>query len=186
MQRVAAIPQEPLEGGRPEALLQLLGIGGAENRQHLGDVVPRCEHLGAAEQALVAVRAPLAAAHRAALGAAQKLWFNGLPTWANRMGGRVVPARLRRRFGLAIEPEIDTILEKAINSELSGNIIDLCPVGALTSSLYRFEARPWDIQNVPTVCTGCPVGCNVTATIREGKVRRILSRNHPEIDRGWL
>ena len=65
-------------------------------------------------------------------------------------------------------------------------MIELCPVGALTSTLYRFEARPWDIQNVPTVCTGCPVGCNVSVTIREGKVKRILSRNHPEIDRGWL
>ncbi len=55
-----------------------------------------------------------------------------------------------------------------------------------TSTLYRFEARPWEIQDVPTVCTGCAVGCNITATIREGKVKRILSRNHPEIDRGWL
>jgi NADH-quinone oxidoreductase subunit G len=48
------------------------------------------------------------------------------------------------------------------------------------------EARPWDIQSVPTVCTGCSVGCNTSATIREGKVKRIYSRNHPEIDRGWL
>ena len=52
--------------------------------------------------------------------------------------------------------------------------------------MYRFDARPWEIQNVPTVCTGCATGCNTTATIREGKVKRILSRNHAEIDRGWL
>jgi NADH-quinone oxidoreductase subunit G len=65
-------------------------------------------------------------------------------------------------------------------------VVELCPVGALTSTLYRFEARPWDIQNVPTVCTACPVGCNTSVTIREGRVKRILSRNHPEIDRGWL
>src|SRR5207248_3247078 len=47
-------------------------------------------------------------------------------------------------------------------------------------------ARPWEIQNVPTVCGLCPVGCNVSATTREGKVKRILSRNHPEVDEGWL
>jgi NADH-quinone oxidoreductase subunit G len=82
--------------------------------------------------------------------------------------------------------EIATFEDEPYRSPFSGNVIELCPVGALTSTQYRFEARPWDIQNVPTVCTSCPVGCNVSATIREGKVKRILSRNHPEIDRGWL
>jgi NADH-quinone oxidoreductase subunit G len=82
--------------------------------------------------------------------------------------------------------EIATFEDEPYRSVFSGNVIELCPVGALTSSLYRFEGRPWEIQNVPTVCTGCPVGCNVSATIREGKVKRILSRNHPEVDRGWL
>jgi NADH-quinone oxidoreductase subunit G len=81
---------------------------------------------------------------------------------------------------------IATFEDEPYRSPFSGNVIELCPVGALTSTLYRFEARPWDIQNVPTVCTGCAVGCNVSATIREGKVRRVLSRNHPEIDRGWI
>jgi NADH-quinone oxidoreductase subunit G len=82
--------------------------------------------------------------------------------------------------------EIATFEDEPYRSVFSGNVIELCPVGALTSSLYRFEARPWEIQNVPTVCTGCGVGCNVSATLREGKVKRILSRNHPEVDRGWL
>ncbi|HWQ22718.1 MAG TPA: molybdopterin-dependent oxidoreductase [Gaiellaceae bacterium] len=82
--------------------------------------------------------------------------------------------------------EIATFEDEPYRSPFSGNVIELCPVGALTSTLYRFEARPWEIQDVPTVCTACPVGCNVSATIREGKVKRILSRNHPEIDRGWL
>jgi NADH-quinone oxidoreductase subunit G len=82
--------------------------------------------------------------------------------------------------------EIATFEDEPYRSPFSGNVVELCPVGALTSTLYRFEARPWDIQNVPTVCTACPVGCNISATIREGKVKRILSRNHPEIDRGWL
>ena len=82
--------------------------------------------------------------------------------------------------------EIATFEDEPYRAPFSGNVIELCPVGALTSTLYRFDARPWDIQNVPTVCTGCSVGCNVSATIREGKVKRILSRNHPELDRGWL
>jgi NADH-quinone oxidoreductase subunit G len=82
--------------------------------------------------------------------------------------------------------EIATFEDEPYRSPFSGNVVELCPVGALTSTLYRFDARPWDIQNVPTVCTACPAGCNTSATIREGKVRRILSRNHPEVDRGWL
>ena len=68
----------------------------------------------------------------------------------------------------------------------SGNITELCPVGALLPTQYRFEARPWEIVDVPTVCGLCPVGCNTYATVREGKVKRILSRNHPEVDEGWI
>ena len=81
---------------------------------------------------------------------------------------------------------IATFREEPYRGRFSGNVIELCPVGALTSTSYRFEARPWEIQNVPTVCGMCPVGCNISATTREGRVRRILSRNHPEVDRGWL
>ena len=81
---------------------------------------------------------------------------------------------------------IATFEDEPYRAPFSGNVIELCPVGALTSTQYRFEARPWEIQNVPTVCGLCPVGCNVSATTREGKVKRILSRNHPEVDQGWL
>jgi NADH-quinone oxidoreductase subunit G len=81
---------------------------------------------------------------------------------------------------------IATFEDEPYRAPFSGNVIELCPVGALTSTAYRFEARPWEIQNVPTVCGLCPVGCNVTATTREGKVKRILARNHPEVDEGWL
>jgi NADH-quinone oxidoreductase subunit G len=81
---------------------------------------------------------------------------------------------------------IATFEDEPYRAPFSGNVIELCPVGALTSTQYRFMGRPWEIQNVPTVCGLCPVGCNVHATIREGKVRRMLSRNHPEVDEGWL
>lgn len=82
--------------------------------------------------------------------------------------------------------EITTFESDPYRAPFSGNVIELCPVGALTSTQYRFEARPWEIQNVPTVCGLCSVGCNINATVREGKVKRILSRNHPEVDGGWL
>ena len=81
---------------------------------------------------------------------------------------------------------IATFDDEPYRAPFSGNVVELCPVGALTSTTYRFEARPWEIQDVPTVCGMCPVGCNVNATTREGKVKRILSRNHPEVDDGWL
>ena len=84
------------------------------------------------------------------------------------------------------QSQIATFEDRAYRAPFSGNVIELCPVGALTSTQYRFEGRPWEIQNVPTVCGLCPVGCNVSATTREGKVKRILSRNHPEVDEGWL
>jgi NADH-quinone oxidoreductase subunit G len=81
---------------------------------------------------------------------------------------------------------IATFEDEPYRAPFSGNVVELCPVGALTSTTYRFRARPWEIQNVPTVCGLCPVGCNVWATTREGRVARILSRNHPEVHEGWL
>jgi NADH dehydrogenase/NADH:ubiquinone oxidoreductase subunit G len=81
---------------------------------------------------------------------------------------------------------IATFEDEPYKGHFSGNVTELCPVGALTSTQYRFEARPWEIQNVPSVCGLCPVGCNISATTREGKVKRIQSRNHPQIDEGWL
>jgi NADH-quinone oxidoreductase subunit G len=81
---------------------------------------------------------------------------------------------------------IATFEDEPYRGKFSGNVVELCPVGALTSTTYRFDARPWEIQNVPSVCGMCPVGCNISATTREGRVKRILSRNHPEVDGGWL
>jgi len=69
----------------------------------------------------------------------------------------------------------------------SGNIIELCPVGALTSTAYRFRARPWDIEGSGTVCTMCPSQCNVELTVRDdAKVVRVLARDNDEVDDGWL
>ena len=68
----------------------------------------------------------------------------------------------------------------------TGNIIELCPVGALTSRPYRFRARPWDVEDAGSVCTLCPAQCNVTLTVRDERVLRVLARDHPEVDDGWL
>jgi NADH-quinone oxidoreductase subunit G len=71
----------------------------------------------------------------------------------------------------------------------SGNIIELCPVGALTSQPYRFRARPWDNESAGSVCTLCPAQCNVTLTVRDERVMRVLARDYEgnrEVDDGWL
>ena len=81
---------------------------------------------------------------------------------------------------------IATFEERPYEGVFSGNVTELCPVGALLPVAYRFKARPWEIVNVPTVCTHCPTGCNTWATVREGRVERILSRNNAEVDEGWL
>jgi NADH-quinone oxidoreductase subunit G len=68
----------------------------------------------------------------------------------------------------------------------TGNIIELCPVGALTSRPYRFRARPWDVEDAGSVCTLCPSQCNVTLTVRDERVTRVLARDNVEVDDGWL
>ncbi|HZU61092.1 MAG TPA: molybdopterin-dependent oxidoreductase, partial [Solirubrobacteraceae bacterium] len=70
----------------------------------------------------------------------------------------------------------------------SGNIIELCPVGALTSRPYRFRARPWDVEAAAGICMLCPAQCNVDFTVRDEKVMRVLARDpgHEEVDDGWL
>ncbi|MDX6570682.1 MAG: NADH-quinone oxidoreductase subunit [Gaiellales bacterium] len=81
---------------------------------------------------------------------------------------------------------IATFEERPYASPFSGNVTELCPVGALTATGYRFKARPWEIDNVPTVCGLCPTGCNTWATVREDRVRRVLSRDRSDLDEGWL
>lgn len=84
--------------------------------------------------------------------------------------------------------EIGTFTGDAYTGRFTGNIIDLCPVGALTSIPYRFTARPWDIQNAPSVCGHDATGANVELTSREGRVMRVTGRPEPnyEVEEGWL
>ena len=81
---------------------------------------------------------------------------------------------------------ISTFEDEPYSGAFTGNVTELCPVGALLPTQYRFEARPWEITSVPTVCGMCPVGCNTWVDMREGKAKRVRSRNHFEVDEGWL
>src|SRR3954451_8652794 len=84
------------------------------------------------------------------------------------------------------ESQIGLAPGRTFDSPFSGNTIEICPVGALTSSRYRFVARPWDIKSVATVCPHCPVGCNIRADVRNNEIKRFLSREHLGVDDGWL
>jgi len=69
----------------------------------------------------------------------------------------------------------------------TGNVTELCPVGALTSKTYRFKSRPWDLERTPTSCTQCAVGCQIFADTRFGGVQRIMSvESDDAISDGWL
>ena len=81
---------------------------------------------------------------------------------------------------------IATFDDQPYLSAFSGNVTELCPVGALLPTQYRHKARPWEINAVPTVCGMCPVGCNTWVDVREDKALRVRSRNHAQIDEGWL
>ena len=81
---------------------------------------------------------------------------------------------------------IGTFNGEAMDSAFQGNIMELCPVGALTSADWRFSARPWDMRSTPSVCHGCAVGCNTQVQTRDNRVVRYMSRDNPAVDDGWL
>jgi NADH-quinone oxidoreductase subunit G len=82
--------------------------------------------------------------------------------------------------------EIGVLPGTTYDSPFSGNTVELCPVGALTSRQYRFRARPWELETTPSVCCGCSVGCNVRVDARHGSVLRVMGRTNDAIDDGWL
>jgi NADH-quinone oxidoreductase subunit G len=84
------------------------------------------------------------------------------------------------------DAEITTYLEKAVESELAGNLVDVCPVGALTSRPYAFEARPWELTKVETIDVMDAVGSNVRVDVRGRDVLRILPRLHEDINEEWI
>ena len=85
-----------------------------------------------------------------------------------------------------VQSFITSQFDQPLKSIFSGNIIDLCPVGALTSRVWRFESRPWDMTRTETVCSRCSVGCSVTQWQRRGQLVRVTSHENDDIDEGWI
>lgn len=82
--------------------------------------------------------------------------------------------------------EITSYLEKAVDSELSGNVIDLCPVGALTSKPYAFVARPWELKKTETIDVMDALGSNIRVDARGSEVMRVLPRLNEDVNEEWI
>ncbi|KAI8336290.1 G subunit of NADH dehydrogenase [Chlamydoabsidia padenii] len=88
--------------------------------------------------------------------------------------------------GRGNDMQISTYIEKTIDSEMSGNVIDLCPVGALTSKPYRMTARPWELKKYETIDVSDAIGSNIRLDTRGVEVMRILPRLNDEINEEWI
>ncbi|MBU6449225.1 MAG: NADH-quinone oxidoreductase subunit NuoG [Rhodospirillales bacterium] len=84
------------------------------------------------------------------------------------------------------ETKVGTYVQKALTSELSGNIIDLCPVGALTSKPYAFTARPWELRKTDSIDVLDALGSNIRIDARGAEVLRILPRINDDVNEEWL
>jgi NADH-quinone oxidoreductase subunit G len=89
--------------------------------------------------------------------------------------------------------QIVTYSEPGFDSYFSGNTTDICPVGALTTSDFRFGARPWELKPVASVCSQCPVGCNLTYNVRREArsngnlvIKRVMPRQHEQVNEIWI
>jgi len=89
-------------------------------------------------------------------------------------------------IGRGEDTEITTYLEKSMESELSANVIDLCPVGALTSKPYAFEARPWELKKTETIDVMDAVGSNIRVDTYGWEVKRVLPRINEDINEEWI
>ena len=84
------------------------------------------------------------------------------------------------------DTEIGTYVGKVFQSELSGNVIDLCPVGALTSKPYTFIARPWELRSTETIDISDAVGSNIRVDFKETEVVRVLPRLNEDLNEEWI
>jgi NADH-quinone oxidoreductase subunit G len=82
--------------------------------------------------------------------------------------------------------EISAYVDKSVNSELSGNIIDLCPVGALTSKPFRYSARSWELVRRPSIAPHDGLGSHIEVHVKDNKVMRVLPREKESINECWL
>jgi NADH-quinone oxidoreductase subunit G len=103
-----------------------------------------------------------------------------------RFGAEVAGMRELGATGRGEHMEIGTYVEHAMKSEVSGNVIDICPVGALTSKPFRFTARAWELEQRPTISPHDCVGTNLNAHMRKGIVMRVVPRENNAINETWI
>ena len=82
--------------------------------------------------------------------------------------------------------EIVSLSKPAFDSKFSGNTIDICPVGALTSRDFRLSARVWEVKDVPSVCAHCSVGCNILIGERDHQIKRVVPRENEAVNAIWI
>ena len=88
--------------------------------------------------------------------------------------------------GRGEDAEIASYLNAALDSELQGNVVDLCPVGALTNKPYSFNARPWELKKTESIDVMDALGSNIRVDVRGREVMRILPRNHDDVNEEWI
>jgi NADH-quinone oxidoreductase subunit G len=103
-----------------------------------------------------------------------------------RFGDEVAGLRELGAVGRGEHMEITTYVSHAIQSEVSGNIIDLCPVGALTSKPFRFSARAWELNQYPSIAAHDCLGTHINVHTRNGQVMRVVPRENTEINETWI
>ncbi|MEO6564960.1 MAG: NADH-quinone oxidoreductase subunit NuoG, partial [Casimicrobiaceae bacterium] len=103
-----------------------------------------------------------------------------------RFGQEIAGVMELGMIGRSEHAEIISFVGKTVDSELSGNMIDLCPVGALTSKPFRYSARTWELTRRPAVSPHCGLGSNLTVQVKQNRVMRVLPRDHDEINECWL
>ena len=103
-----------------------------------------------------------------------------------RFGDEIAGLKELGATGRGEHMEIGTYVTRAVSSEMSGNVIDLCPVGALTSKPFRYTARPWELNSVAGVAPHDCVGSNIYLHLRRGEVMRVLPRENEDINETWI
>ena len=89
-------------------------------------------------------------------------------------------------LGRGDQVEVAMFPDEPFSSYFSGNTVQICPVGALTATPYRFAARPWDLEQVETTCTGCAVGCRVAVQSSSGRLTRLLGVDADPVNHSWM
>ena len=103
-----------------------------------------------------------------------------------RFGEEVAGIKELGMTGRGENTKIETFINESLSSELSGNVIDLCPVGALNNNLYKYSARTWDLKQFPSVSTNDCLGSNINYHTYNNQIKRCVPRENDEINLSWL